>query len=138
MGDDDAAPGAAAVLPVSGEGDSAYEPIWADDVARCVVADLAAATAVRGASSSPGPSGSLRPDRPADRPRGGPGPPAGPRPVSLVHLGLAGLRRTVGDAAFATWEEAELMEVPMVSERGTADAEALGIEPRRMSDVLGA
>ena len=29
------------MLPISGEGDSAYEPIWADDVARCVVADLA-------------------------------------------------------------------------------------------------
>ena len=28
------------VLPISGEGESAYEPIWADDVARCVVADL--------------------------------------------------------------------------------------------------
>ena len=28
-------------IPVSGEGKSAYEPIWADDVARCVLADLA-------------------------------------------------------------------------------------------------
>ena len=46
------------VLPISGEGDSAYEPIWADDVARCVLADLAATAAARGASSSPGPSGS--------------------------------------------------------------------------------
>jgi hypothetical protein len=37
---------------------------------------------------------------------------------------------------FATWEEAELMEVPMLSKRGTADVQALGIEPRRMDDVL--
>jgi hypothetical protein len=28
------------------------------------------------------------------------------------------------------------MEVAMVSERGTADAQALGVEPRRMGDVL--
>ena len=35
-------------------------------------------------------------------------------PLGLVRYGLAGLRRVVGDAAFATWEEAELMEVPMV------------------------
>ena len=28
------------------------------------------------------------------------------------------------------------MEVSMTSERGTADAEALGVEPRRMGDVL--
>ena len=43
-----------------------------------------------------------------------------------------------GEAAFATWEEAELMEVPMVSERGTADLEALGVAPRSMREVLGA
>ena len=58
-------------------------------------------------------------------------------PLGLVHYGLAGLRRVVGDAVFATWEEAELMEVPMVSERGTADAEALGVTPRPMGEVLG-
>ena len=29
------------------------------------------------------------------------------------------------------------MEVPMVSERGTADAAALGVEPRAMAEVLG-
>jgi NADH dehydrogenase len=58
-------------------------------------------------------------------------------PIGVVHLGLAALRRAVGDAVFATWEEAELMEVPMVSERGTADAEALGVEPRPMREVLG-
>jgi hypothetical protein len=42
----------------------------------------------------------------------------------------------VGDAAFATWEEAELMEVPMVASRGDADVRELGVEPRRMADVL--
>ena len=57
-------------------------------------------------------------------------------PPNLVRLGLNGVRRIVGDAAFATWEEAELLEVPMVSERGTADAEELGVDPKRMADVL--
>ena len=28
------------------------------------------------------------------------------------------------------------MEVPMVSERGPADARGLGVEPRRMGEVL--
>ena len=28
------------VVPVSGEGQAAYQPIWADDVARCILADL--------------------------------------------------------------------------------------------------
>ena len=59
-------------------------------------------------------------------------------PLGLVHYGLAGLRRIVGDAAFATWEEAELMEVSMVPARGDTDVRALGIEPRRMADVLSA
>ena len=39
--------------------------------------------------------------------------------------------------AFATWDEAELMEVTMTAAGGTADAEALGVAPKRMSAVLG-
>ena len=57
-------------------------------------------------------------------------------PLPLIRSSLIALRSVFGEAVFATWEEAELMEVSMVSERGTADAQALGVEPRRMSDVL--
>jgi hypothetical protein len=39
---------------------------------------------------------------------------------------------------FATWDEAELLEVPMVSARGVADAERLGVKPQPMRAVLGA
>jgi uncharacterized protein YbjT (DUF2867 family) len=125
------------VLPISGEGGSAYEPIWADDVARCVLADLAADGGARRLELA-GPE-RLTYDQiarliahAAGRDR-----PLVHIPVGLVQLGLAGLRRAVGEAVFATWEEAELMEVPMVSERGTADAVSLGVTPRRMGDVLG-
>ena len=45
-------------------------------------------------------------------------------------------RKIFGEAVFATWEEAELMEVSMTTDRGTGDANALGVEPRRMGDVL--
>ena len=58
-------------------------------------------------------------------------------PLSLVHGGLRALELVAGQSVFATWEEAELLEVPMTSERGTADAEALGVEPRPMGAVLG-
>jgi hypothetical protein len=58
-------------------------------------------------------------------------------PLPLVRWGLIALRQVFGETAFATWEEAELMEVPMVSERGTAGAERLGVQPKRMWDVLG-
>ena len=57
-------------------------------------------------------------------------------PLPLVRSSLIAMRSIFGEAVFATWEEAELMEVSMVTERGTADAKALGVEPRRMSDVL--
>ena len=59
-------------------------------------------------------------------------------PLPLVKAGLGLVERIIGAAAFATWEEAELMEVPMVSAAGTADAEALGVEPLAVDAVLGA
>jgi uncharacterized protein YbjT (DUF2867 family) len=126
-------------LPISGSGDAAFQPIWAQDVARCVIAEL---------------------DRARDGERTRRYELAGPEtltyrqmgeliaasigrrrpsvgvPLNLVRLGLQGVRRVVGDAAFATWEEAELMEVPMVSARGDADVRALGVDPQRMADVL--
>jgi len=127
------------VVPISGEGESAFEPIWADDVARCVLADLDSANGSGSRRLELAGPQTLTYDqiarliaRGAGRDR-----PLVHVPLGLVHYGLAGLRRLVGDAAFATWEEAELMEVPMVSERGTADAESLGVSPRRMGEVLG-
>ena len=123
-------------IPISGEGQACFQPIWADDVARCVLADLDAGSGSRRHELA-GPE-RLTYDqlarliaRAAGRER-----PLDHVPLGLVHYGLAGLRRVVGDAAFATWEEAELMEVPMVSARGDADVRALGIEPRRMAEVL--
>jgi NADH dehydrogenase len=59
-------------------------------------------------------------------------------PLPVVKLSLRSLGRLVGPAVFATWEEAELMEEPMTTARGTADAESLGVTPLAMSAVLGA
>ncbi len=124
------------VLPVSGDGEARFQPIWADDVARCVVAALAA-TPARDRYELAGPE-TMSYDQMSDlvsriagRPR-----PLVHVPLGLVRSGLIAIRSLFGEAVFATWEEAELMEVPMVSERGTADAQALGVQPRRMSDVL--
>jgi hypothetical protein len=55
-----------------------------------------------------------------------------------VRSALIWLRRIFGEVAFATWEEAELFEVPMVSERGAADVRGLGVEPAPMASVLAA
>jgi uncharacterized protein YbjT (DUF2867 family) len=125
------------VLPVSGDGRAEFEPIWAEDVARCVVAALALGEGAAGRYELAGPERmsydqmSDLVSRIAGRPR-----PLVHLPLGLVRSGLIGIRSLFGEAVFATWEEAELMEVSMVSERGTADAQALGVEPRRMSDVL--
>jgi hypothetical protein len=47
------------------------------------------------------------------------------------------VERLAGTSAFATWEEAELMEVPMTTLRGSEDARRLGVTPRTMEQVLG-
>jgi NADH dehydrogenase len=126
------------VLPVSGDGRARFQPIWADDAARCVVAALDRdASGIRHRYELAGPE-TLSYDemsdlvsRVAGRPR-----PLVHVPLPMIRAGLIGLRNVFGEAVFATWEEAELMEVSMTSERGTADAEELGVEPRRMGDVL--
>jgi NADH dehydrogenase len=127
------------VLPISGDGEALYQPIWADDAAACVMATL------------------------DGRASDGPVELAGPETLSheqivrlvlrslgrrrrLVHVplpvaraGLRTLEAVVGSsAAFATWEEAELMEIPMTTSTGTAGAESLGVTPLRMAAVLGA
>lgn len=128
------------VLPVSGEGQAEFQPIWAADVARCVVAALDLERKGEGGTRRYELAGPERltydqmsdlVSRIAGRPR-----PLVHMPLPLVRAGLIALRSLFGEAVFATWEEAELMEVSMTSERGPADAQALGIEPRRMGDVL--
>ena len=125
------------VLPISGSGNALFEPIWVEDVASCVVAALDGERS--GRFELAGPERLSYNDtarliaRAAGRER-----PLLHVPLGLVRLGLVWLRRIVGESAFATWEEAELMEVPMVSSGGTRDAEELGVKPRRMADVLAA
>jgi len=58
-------------------------------------------------------------------------------PTPVVSRALRLLERVAGSRAFATWDEAELMETAMTSPRGGADAEALGVRPQRMAAVLG-
>jgi NADH dehydrogenase len=123
------------VLPVSGKGQARFEPIWAQDAARCVVSALEQGDRARYELAGPE---TLSYDEMADlvsrvagRPR-----PLVHVPLPLIRASLLATRSLFGEAVFATWEEAELMEVPMVSERGTADAEELGVKPRRMGDVL--
>ena len=126
------------VVPISGSGRALFQPIWAHDVADCVMAALE------------------RPDVGERFELSGPETlsyealveivlRAAGRPRALVHVPLAVVSRSLRtlealmrSKAFATWDEAELMEVTMTAAHGTADARALGVPPRRMSSVLGA
>jgi uncharacterized protein YbjT (DUF2867 family) len=131
------------VMPVSGRGRASYEPIWAEDVADCVIAAL---------RDTPPPIGDHGENERFEL--------AGPQtlsqdeiirlvlrsqhrnrpllhvPTPLVSRGLRLLEATLGQRAFATWDEAELMEVPMLSARGTGDVERLGVTPQPMGAVL--
>jgi NADH dehydrogenase len=125
------------LMAIPGIGRAAFEPMWAEDVADCVMAALA--------GESDGLTYEL----------------AGPdvltqREIVEIVLGSVGRRRRVvgvpspvvrrllgavellmGPTAFATWDEAQLLDITMTSQRGTADAERLGVRPRPMATVLG-
>jgi uncharacterized protein YbjT (DUF2867 family) len=125
------------VVPVSGHGDAEYEPIWADDAAACVMSALNGGPDGRQRLELAGPERMSYDGiveaflRAKDRRR---------RlvhvPLPVVKAGLKAVEEIQGSLAFATWDEAELMEIPMLSERGTADAESLGVRPLAMEQVL--
>ena len=130
------------VMPLSGSGRAAFHPIWAEDVADCVLATLPGRGRETDAAGQryelAGPETltyadvvacvlrSLRRRRPLLR-----------LPTAVVKRLLNTVELLGGPTAFATWDEAELLEVPLISRHGTADAERLGVLPKPMRAVLG-
>jgi NADH dehydrogenase len=129
------------VMPLSGRGEARYQPIWAEDVADCVMNLLGGATGTtdgHGRFELAGPQTLSHREivdlvlRAARRPR---------RMVSvpspLVCRTLRAAEMLLKSRAPATWDEAELLEVSMTSQTGTDDAQRLGVTPRSMAAVLG-
>jgi NADH dehydrogenase len=128
----------APVMPVSGRGRALFQPIWAEDVAECVAGALRSAGGERHRRYElAGPETLSHQEivgtvlRAAGRGR-----PLLNVPTPIVSRSLRLLERTMGRRAPVTWDEAELMEVSMLSSRGTADAAGLGVEPHEMAAVL--
>jgi uncharacterized protein YbjT (DUF2867 family) len=126
-------------MPVSGHGRALFQPIWAEDVASCVLASLH------------GPNGQASRRYELAGPQTlsheeivrtvlrsiGRGRPLVKVPTPLVSRALRLVEKMMGTDAFATWDEAELMEVSMTSARGAGDVEGLAVQPQCMADVLG-
>ena len=64
------------------------------------------------------------------------GRPVLPVPVPVARAGLRLAETVLRSTAPFTWDEAEILEVPMVAEAGSAEAERLGVTPRRMAEAL--
>jgi NADH dehydrogenase len=128
-----------------GRGRAQSQPIWADDVAACLERVIADGAAPGRALGGPGERFELAgPEtytaeqltrailRAAGRPR-----PLVPVPHGIVSRGLRVGEALLKSATPVTWDEAELLTVPMTSRLGTADAEGLGVVPKRVTAVLG-
>ena len=137
-------------VPISGRGRAVCQPIWAEDVASCLIAALRESSdeeadgndAAHRRYELGGPQGMTYNEvietvlYSLDRER-----PLLPIPTPMVSRTLRLLERAMhsssGGRVPITWDEAELLEANMVAKGGCADAEALGVTPQPMSSVLG-
>jgi NADH dehydrogenase len=130
------------VMAIPGSGRTPFQPIWAEDVADCVMAALPGGTRAEESVGArwelAGPETLTQREvvetvvHSLHRRRA-----ILPIPISAVRGILRTVELVMGPTAFATWDEAELLEIPMVSRQGTADAETLGVLPKPMRAVLG-
>ena len=130
------------VMTIPGSGRAAFQPISADDVAACVMAALPGGPAADAAAGAryelAGPETLTHREIVALALRSfGRRRPIVGVPLWLTRRLLQTAELLGGPTAFATWDEAELLEIPLVTARGTADAQALGVSPRTMAEVLG-
>jgi NADH dehydrogenase len=124
-------------VPLVGRGIARTQPLWAEDAADCLIAALEHPPEQHVRYELAGPETLTQREfvRLVLAASG--------RRRRTVPLPLAGLRAALqaeetltGPAALLTWDDAQMLAVEMLSDRGTRDAEALGVHPRRVADVL--
>jgi NADH dehydrogenase len=124
-------------VPLVGRGIARTQPVWAEDAADCILAVLDRAPEAHARYELAGPETLTQREfvrlvlAAAGRRR------------RTVPLPLVGLRAALhaeetlaGPASLVTWDDAQMLAVEMLSARGTADAESLGVRPRSVADVL--
>ena len=130
-------------MPISGRGEALSQPIWAEDVADCVMRRLALLDTGQASGGGEryelaGPQTLSHRElvelvlRAAGRPR-----PIVSVPQGIVCRALGAGETLMKSRAPATWDEAELLQVSLIAAGGVADAERLGVTPRPIAAVLG-
>lgn len=130
------------VMAVPGPAQTPSQPIWAHDVAQCVMSVLPggmeAGASVGSRYELAGPETLTQREfvslamAAVGRRR-----PIVSIPPPIVRRGLTAVELLMGPTAFATWDEAQLLGIPTVSARGVSDVQALGVVPRPVRAVLG-
>jgi uncharacterized protein YbjT (DUF2867 family) len=124
-------------MPMPGRGRAAFQPMWAEDAAAATLAVVRDPPEPGARIELAGPETLTHREIVALALRSfGRRRPIVPVPAPVVRSALRAAA-AVGGAAIATWEEAELLEYPMVTRDGDAGARRLGVAPRRVVEVLG-
>jgi uncharacterized protein YbjT (DUF2867 family) len=125
-------------VPLVGRGIARTQPLWAEDAADCVLAALERPPDGHRRLELAGPQTLSQRDVVAlvlaaagHRRR------TIPVPLTALRTALRAEEALAGPTALVTWDEAQLLAVEMLSDRGTADAQALGVTPHDMAEVLG-
>jgi NADH dehydrogenase len=126
-------------VPLTGRGGARTQPVWADDAAEGVAAALERGPDGHARHELAGPEVLTHKQvvelvlRAAGRRRR-----TLPVPLAALRAGLKAGELLGGPTTLATWDEALMLAVPMLSQGGPAGLEALGVRPRRMAEVLEA
>jgi uncharacterized protein YbjT (DUF2867 family) len=128
-------------MPIPGSGRASFQPIWAQDVAGCVLAALPGGSHAKASLGTryelAGPE-TLTHRQIVETVLASLG-----RPRRIVNVPNWAVRRTLklmqllmGPTVFATWDEVDLLQVSLTSPRGAADAQRLGVIAAPMRVVL--
>jgi len=114
------------------------QPIWAEDVAACVLAAIerpASEAAGHAVHELAGPEAISHREL-ADRVLGGRRHLV-PLPLWALRPPVRGYATLMGPAAVVTWDEIAFHSAGLTTARGTRDAKALGVSPESLASVLG-